>query len=140
MTWEEIVARCAVILLGLSAIIQIAPIKINPWSWIAKKIGRALNSEVIEKVDKLEKDVKQLQSDLDEQSARNARARILRFGDEILHGVKHSQEHFDEILSCITDYTKYCDEHPEFRNHVTVITTQHILDVYDNCRRENSFL
>ena len=65
-----------------------------------------------------------------EQSARNSRARILRFGDEILHGTKHTQEHFDEILGCITEYTKYCDEHPDFMNHVTVKTTQHILDVY----------
>lgn len=137
---ETIIARVAVCIVALSAIIQISPIKLNPWSWLARHIGRAINKEVIEKVDGLEKDVNNLRADMHEQSARDARARILRFGDEILHGTKHSQEHFDEILACITDYTKYCDEHPEFKNHVTVITTQHILDVYDKCRRENSFL
>lgn len=136
----EIIVRALVALIGVSTIIQIAPIKVNPWSWLAKRIGKAINGEVIEKVDQLEKDFETLRSDMAEQSARNSRARILRFGDEILHGTKHTQEHFDEILGCITEYTKYCDEHPDFMNHVTVKTTQHILDVYDQCRRENSFL
>lgn len=137
---EEIIARAAVILIGISAIIQISPIKLNPWSWLARHIGRAINKEVIDKVDKLESDVDSLRSDMGEQNARNARAQILRFGDELLHGTKHSQEHFDEILNCITEYTKYCEDHRDFKNHVTERTTQHILDVYDQCRREQSFL
>ena len=137
---EEIIARAALILLGLSAIIQISPIKLNPWSWIARRIGRAINKEVIEKVDKLEADLNQMSLEMGEQRAINARAQILRFGDEVLHDVKHSQEHFDEILNCITEYTKYCEEHKDFKNHVTERTTQHILEVYDKCRREQSFL
>jgi len=30
------------VLLLLLTLIQIAPIKVNPWTWIARKIGRAL--------------------------------------------------------------------------------------------------
>ena len=42
-------------LLLCGAVIQIAPIKINPYTWLAKKIGRAVNAEVIEKVNSIEK-------------------------------------------------------------------------------------
>ena len=40
--------------LGALTVLQVAPIKINPWTWIARAIGRAINAEVIAKVDKLE--------------------------------------------------------------------------------------
>ena len=30
----------------LLSLIQIAPVQLNPWSWIAKRIGRAINAEV----------------------------------------------------------------------------------------------
>ena len=52
MTLGETVKWSIGILLSLSAIIQISPIKINPWSYAAKIIGRAINSEMIEKIDK----------------------------------------------------------------------------------------
>ena len=28
----------------LLSLIQIAPVQLNPWSWIAKRIGRAINA------------------------------------------------------------------------------------------------
>ena len=51
----------------LMTLIQISPIKINPWSWIGRCIGRAINGEVLEKVETLTRDVKQNKADDDEQ-------------------------------------------------------------------------
>ena len=34
-------------LLALTALIQIAPIKVNPWSSIAKAVGGAINADVL---------------------------------------------------------------------------------------------
>ena len=45
------------VLLILMTLIQITPIKINPWSWIARLIGRAINGEVLTKVDNLGKEL-----------------------------------------------------------------------------------
>ena len=56
MTAAEI-ATGGGILLAVLTVIQIAPIKINPWSALAKAIGRAINGEVIAKVDQLERDL-----------------------------------------------------------------------------------
>lgn len=40
-------------LLIVLTLIQIAPIKINPWTYIAKKIGRSINGEVLDEVTKV---------------------------------------------------------------------------------------
>lgn len=126
--------------LGGMTLIQIAPIKINPWTWVAKAIGRAINAEVIDKVGKMEKDIQNLKQSTEEHEAKSARVRILRFGDEILHDVKHSQEHFNQVLLDITEYEEYCEKHPDFRNNVTCITTKRIKETYEKCLMDNSFL
>ena len=136
----EVILAAIIALLAGTTLIQIAPIKINPWSWVAKAIGRAINAEVIEKVDKLEADLVNLKYNTEEQAAKECRVRILRFGDEVRHGVHHSKEHFDQILLDITDYDNYCKEHPEFKNNMTVITTSHIMTKYEKCLEEDSFL
>ena len=66
--------------------------------------------------------------------------RVLRFGDELLHDVRHTKEHFDDVLRDITEYEKYCLEHPEFENDQMHITAEHIKETYHKCLREHSFL
>lgn len=135
----EAIAAALLALIAGTTLVQIAPIKINPWSWVARAIGRAINAEVIQKVDKLEGDVRNLKNHSEEHEAKSCRIRILRFGDEILHGVHHSKEHFDQILLDITDYENYCKEHPRFKNNMTVITTSVIMSTYEKCFKENRF-
>ena len=72
--------------------------------------------------------------------ALDARRRILQFADEIRRGVKHSMEHFNDILDDITFYAKYCDDNPTFKNDKAVRSIQRIEEVYDECMRENDFL
>lgn len=127
-------------ILVLMTIIQITPIKINPWTRLARWIGRAINGEVLEKVNTLTEDVKDLKNTGDEQWASLSRSHILRFGDELLHGVAHSKEHFDQILIDISKYETYCKEHPEYLNDVANATIKHIKNTYQKCLEENSFL
>lgn len=127
-------------LLALMTFIQISPIKINPWSWLGKMIGRSINGEVIEKVNALSEDVKNNKADDDEQWATLSRSHILRFGDELLHGVNHSKEHFDQILLDITKYEKYCNEHKDYLNDKACATINHIKKTYQKYLEENSFL
>ena len=140
MTISEILGGGAAIAVALATLFQIAPIKFNPWTSLAKAIGRAINGEVIEKVDKLEKDLTALRNEGDERAAKDARVRILRFGDEILHDKLHSKEHFDQILLDITEYEHYCEAHPHFKNNTTVMTTARILETYEQCLKDHSFL
>lgn len=140
MTLKELLTSGGATLLILATLIQIAPIKINPWSFIAQKIGKALNGEVVEKVDRLEKNIENLRTECEEREATKCRARILRFGDEILHNVRHSKEHFDQILLDITAYEQYCNAHPNFKNNVAIATINRINREYDKCANNNGFL
>ena len=135
---EAITAALLATIAG-TTMVQIAPIKWNPWSWVAKAIGRAINAEVIQKVDKLEKDLLKMKNYSEEHAAKSCRIRILRFGDEILHGKHHSKEHFDQILLDITEYDNYCKDHPRFKNNMTAITTSVIMQTYQECWKENKF-
>ena len=140
MNIKELLTSGGGVLLILLTLIQIAPVKINPWSWLAKNIGKAINGEVVEKVDNLSTDIRNLRDECEEREATACRTRILRFGDEILHDVRHSKEHFDQILIDITAYENYCASHPDFRNNVAVATIKRINQVYAQCIRDNDFL
>ena len=76
----------------------------------------------------------------EERGALEARRRILRFNDELLNHVMHSKEYFDEILSDIDIYERYCREHPNFPNNKTVMSIEHIKECYKKCEKEDSFL
>ena len=124
----------------LMTIVQIAPIKINPWSWLGKIIGRAINAEVIEKVDKLSSDVKANKDADDKEWAELRRTHILRFGDEIRLGVSHSEEHYNQILLDIHQYDTYCNEHKSYKNDKAIATIDLIKQTYSKCLSENRFL
>lgn len=124
----------------LFTLVQIAPVKINPWSWIGKCIGKCINGEVIEKVNNIAKRMDAMEIREAEKEAVAARNRILRFGDEIRNGERHSAEYFRQMMEDITAYKQYCDDHPRFRNERTVQTMQIIEDVYTHCVQTNDFL
>lgn len=140
MTLGELAGAVGAVVAVVSTVLQVSPIKVNPWSAVARGIGRAINHEVLEKVESLEKKVDSLERSQEERAAKDGRVRILRFGDEILHDKKHSKEHYDHILQDITEYEKYCHEHPDFKNNMTVITTARIKSTYEQCLKEHSFL
>ena len=128
------------VLLILMTLIQITPIKINPWSWIARLIGRAINGEVLTKVDNLGKELADHKEKSEERHATLCRAHILRFGDEVLHGIPHSKEAYDNILIDIDSYEEYCDKHPGYKNNIAVETIKHIKTMYQKHLIDDSFL
>ena len=77
---------------------------------------------------------------IDKDKADECRTRILRFGDELRRGVEHSEEFFNQILDDISDYERYCAEHPEYKNSKAVNAIAEIDKVYQRCMEKNSFL
>lgn len=128
------------VLLIAMTLVQITPIKFNPWSWLGKCIGRAINSEVLNKVDELSQELADHKAKSEERHATLCRAHILRFGDEVLHGIPHSKEGYDNILLDIDSYEEYCDQHPCYKNNVALATISHIKKMYQKHLEEDSFL
>lgn len=80
-------------------LVQIAPIKINPWSAVARGIGKTMNKDMMDKLESVETEVKdlkekhdKLENRMDKDDADACRTRIIRFADELRRGVEHSEE------------------------------------------------
>ena len=124
MTVNELLSGGGVIgaVVVLLALVEISPIKINPWSAIGKAIGRAINGDVIEK---LEATRKTLDDHIRTDDARNAdmhRAAILRFNNEL------------------DFYEQYCESHPDYKNNRAVHAVANIKRVYDDRLIKHDFL
>ena len=132
----QIIGRIAGVIAVLSIFIEITPVKINPISALLRWVGKQINKEIIDKVNTLETKV----GALEKSDVIDCRVRILTFADEIRRGVRHSKETFDQVLSDIDTYERYCTEHPDFMNNKTVAAKAKILDVYSECMDNNDFL
>ena len=93
-----------------------------------------------ERIDKLQASISDLSENADRREAVSCRVRILRFEDELQENRDHSKDSFDQVLSDITTYDRYCEKHPDFRNHQTSATVAHITACYNDRLQKHDFL
>lgn len=147
MSIQEILLNGGGLLVILLTVVQIAPIKINPWSALAKVLGRAINAEVLKELNDVKATQKETQDRLDkhirvddERDADKHRERILQFNNELLREIPHTREDFIEILAVIDKYEQYCRDHPNYPNSRAVHAIANIGRVYDDRLRKHDFL
>ena len=124
----------------LLTLVQIAPVKINPWSAIAKAIGNAINADVLRELDTVTQKLDTHIRVDDERNADSYRTRILQFNNELLREIMHTREDFIEILAVIDDYEHYCREHKEYKNNRAVCAIENIKRVYMERLQKHDFL
>lgn len=146
MSIQEIIFGGGGLLLVVLTMVQIAPIKINPWSALGKALGKVINGDVLEKLDEVQKAQKDTRKALDEHikvdDERNAdmhRMRILQFNLELLENKPHTREDFIEIFAEIDFYERYCKEHEEYKNNRCNHAIMNIGRVYDDRLRKRDF-
>lgn len=146
MTLKDILLGGGGLLAVLLTLIQFAPVRVNPWSAIARTLGKALCADMAAQISRLDNHVTKLEKTLeehiaisDQRDAIECRVRILSFGDEVLHGKRHSKDSFDQVLTDITTYELYCDAHKDFHNNITVLTSQRIKALYEERLSKNDF-
>ena len=147
MSLTDIAGGSGGIIFIILTILQIAPIEINPWSWIAKKFGNAINADIKEEIGSIKQDISKLSQDVqgikdtnDERYAIQCRIRILRFNDELLINIEHTKDYYDQIMMDIDIYENYCSEHPEFKNNMTMFAVSNIKSCYEKCMTKHKFL
>lgn len=135
------------VLVALLSLVEVSPIKINPWSGLAKWLGRAINGEVLSTMQAIQT-AQKAQADAlaahikadDERNADTLRMRILHFNNELLRGDRHTREDFIEILAVIDAYEQYCKNHPNYRNNRASHAIANIGRVYDERLKLRDFL
>ena len=98
-----------------------------------------LNNRSNQRNERLNKKIDKLDGELTERGTIECRVRILKFMDEILEGWEHSKDSYNQVMQDITNYEKYCAQHPLFKNHQTVATIAHIKADYQERLEKNDF-
>lgn len=140
MDLKEIFMGGGGVLVVLLTLVQIAPVKINPWSAIAKAVGRAVNADVAKELCEIKKKLDDHVTMDDRRTADGHRTRILHFNNELLRSIDHTEEEFNEVLAEIDAYEEYCEEHPEYPNNRAVLAIENIRSNYKERLQKHDFL
>lgn len=135
--WNFISQNPGFTVLGTITLIQIAPIKINPWTWLAKLAHKLILGGVDEKLSSIEKKIDRVENTIEEREAVLARTHVLRFNDELHNQIHHSSEYFLQTLDDIEKYEQYCADHPKFANGRTVVACEQIRETYKRLYEEH---
>lgn len=139
MSLKEIFLGGGGLLVVLLTLVEFTPIKINPWSALAKAIGRAVNADVLRELKSVKDDLSDHIRMDDERNADEHRARILRFNNELLRDIPHTKEEFIDVLADIDFYERYCRDHENYKNNRAVHAIANISRVYDDGSGSTTF-
>lgn len=112
------------------------------WSYLQSKKDKS--KDVLEAIKGVQSDVKVVKKDMDslkanieENEAKNARNRIVRFADEIRLGEKSgnpkvkSKDAYDHCMGDIDFYIAYCNAHEGFKNGIAEVSIKKIKQHYE---------
>ena len=147
MTLDDLFVGGGVGAIAVLSLLEIAPIKVNPWSAIARGLGRAFNAEVLADLKAVQKAQRDTRSALDKHQAADDeykaechRAALLAFNTSLLRGELHTQEDFFDAFRHIDQYEDYCRSHPRYKNNRASHAIANIGRVYDERLKARDFL
>lgn len=140
MSDQQIIEALICLMAALATVIEISPLKINPWTAIAKAIGRAINADVLTELKQTREKLDEHIRVDDERNADLRRTHILHFNNELIREIPHTKEDFIEILSDIDVYEAYCREHPDYKNNRAKHAIANIGREYDDRLRKHDFI
>ena len=109
-------------ILLLLSLIQISPVKLDPWDRIFAWIGGKLNGN-------LQKQVREIWINMHRQA-------ILQFARECRAGQEHSEEEWSHVLNVADEYEQYCQKNSVI-NGVVKQDTLYIRQLYQELSRDH---
>lgn len=100
-------------------------------------------SKLSEKINQLTEKQNEMESKYDLDRASQARTRILIFNNEIMRGINHTKDYFDDVIENSIDvYEQYYNspDHKNLKNGIARSAIKNIYRVYDEMIQNNSFL
>ena len=113
----------------LLSLIQISPLKLNPWDGILGWIGKKLNGSTEKRLEELQKQVRDMWINTHRQS-------ILTFARECRANMHHDAEEWNHILSIADEYEVYCAKNT-VSNGVVKADTEYVRGLYQELSREH---
>ncbi len=115
-------------MLVVGALVEITPIKLSPLAWLGRRVNRDTN----EKVDKMGKD-------LQEHIADDMRSCILFFQKQLINHELHTEEDFKRVYKMCDKYEAFIKENKLINNECTE-AIEYIRKTYRHCLERGDFL
>lgn len=122
-----------------SLIIQISPIKWNPWSSLFKWIAKTINADVMKELQAVKATQERQQHDMDENEKDRIRHEVLSFANECRRHIDHTKDEFDHIIDINGKYEQILKRTND-KNGVFTAEYQFISEIYQKCLHEDKFL
>ena len=129
MTAGEVAGWGLIVLIILFSLIQIAPVKLNPWDKVFGWIGKKVNGAVEKRIGVVEKQVRDMWINSHRQS-------ILTFARECRADIEHDSEEWANILNQCEDYELYCETN-KVANGVVKSNITYIRNLYQELSRDH---
>ena len=129
LTSGEMAGWAVMALVLLFSLIQISPLKLNPWDHVFAWIGKKVNEETEQRMKALDRHVREMWIS-------DHRQRILTFARECRADISHSSDEWSHILTLAADYENYCEQNT-VTNGVVRADTEYIRQLYQELCREH---
>lgn len=123
----------------LLSVVQVSPIKINPWSALLQWFGNEMNKDIKEDLKAIHKEIDDMRHESDENEARRLRANILDFANSCRNDRKHTKDEFENISRDYDDYMTIIKRR-KLKNGFVEAEYEYIREVFHHCQQENNFL
>lgn len=122
----------------LSLVVDISPIKINPWKSAFKWIGQLITADVMKEIREIKETQKEQQATIDENEKDRIRYEVLDFANSCRRGVHHTKDEFEHIISLHCKYERLLAKTKD-ENGVFAEEYNYIIGIYHECQREDKF-
>ena len=115
----------------LLSLIQISPLKLNPWDKLLGWFGKKLNGATEKRLETVEKQIRDMWIN-------NHRQTVLTFARECRADIEHSSDEWTNVLNVAEEYEKYVIEN-KITNGIITQDTVYLRKLYQELSREHKF-
>ena len=126
MTGDELAGWGLALLAIFMTLVQISPLKLNPWDRILAWLGQKLNGKALA----------DLQKQVTVMWVNDHRQRLLTFARECRAGIEHSSDEWSNALVIADEYEVYCEKN-RIANGIVKADTLFIRNLYQELSREH---
>lgn len=130
--FKQLLTNPGVVLVGAVTLVQIAPIKVNPWSWLRKILSDLIYGEV-------RKDIRAVKEEVTEMKVQNWRWNVLDFANSCKNGRRHTLDEWRHTMSQLAEYERYIERN-EISNGVFEEDARYLREEYQEHCKTNDFL
>ena len=140
--WEEIkrfiIVNPGITAFGALTIIQIVPIRLDPWTYLLKWVGSVINGGVKAQIADIDHKIDSNQRMVEEERAEDMRWDIREFAEGCKHGEHHTKEEWRHIVAQMERYEDYVTKYG-ISNGVIKEETKYLRKLYEERNNKNDF-